>query len=83
MPAIVLTGQNTRLNLRSLYCMSVKTERVKQPTAPTQTRMEKMEVSSSTSGSKILELTVRSLPKSQWKLWLLYVHPPALAAGVQ
>ena len=57
MPAIVLTGQNTRLTLRSLYWMSVKTERAKQPTAPTQTRMEKMELSSSTSGSKILELT--------------------------
>lgn len=41
MPATILTGQNNRLNLRTLYWVNVKTtESAKLPNAPAQTRKE-------------------------------------------
>lgn len=68
MPATILTGQNNRLNLRTLYWVNVKTtESAKLPTAPAQTRKEQTEPSSRTSGGKPCELSgthrMRPLPQ--------------------
>lgn len=72
-----LDRQNTRLNLRNLFWMSVKTERVKKkPTAPTKTRTEKTDLSSSNSEDKTLELADCEVT-AQWQLWQSdFFHPP-------
>lgn len=58
--------------------MSVKTERVqKNPTAPTMTRTEKMDLSSSTSEGKPWSwLTVRLLPNGSFGSPIPSIHPP-------
>lgn len=66
--------------------MSVKTEsqkkKKKNPTAPTKTRTEMMDLSSSNSEDKTLELAGCEVT-AQWQLWQSdFVHPPTHGASV-
>lgn len=65
MPATVLTGWNTGLNLGSLSWMSVRTAESQTSSRTLQTRKEKMELRSSASGGQTPELPDSELSGNQ------------------